>query len=61
MIISNNEEMEGTMQIVNSGLLVKGVSEIIEVEAKRQNGGSSAVFLGTYTASLLENILKGVS
>ena len=41
----------------DSGLLLKGVSETIQNEAKEQKGGFLSMLLGTSSASLLENIL----
>ena len=43
----------------NSGLLLKGVSETIQNEAKKQKGGFLSMLLGTLGASLLGNILAG--
>ena len=46
----------------DSGLLLKGVSETIQHEAKEQRGGFLSMFLGTLGASLLGDILsKGLS
>ena len=42
-----------------SGLLIKGVSETIENEAKRQKGGFFGILLGTLGASLLGDLLAG--
>ena len=62
LIISNNE-MEDIIKIVksleDSGLLLKGVSETIQNEAKEQKGGFLSMLLGTLGASLLGNILVG--
>ena len=62
LIISNNE-MEDIIKIVksleDSGLLLKGVSETIQNEAKEQKGGFLSMLLGTLGASLLGNILAG--
>ena len=41
----------------DSGLLLKGVSEAIQNEAKEQKGGFLSMLLGTLGASLLGNIL----
>ena len=41
----------------DSGLLLKGVSETIQNEAKEQRGGFLSMLLGTIGASLLGNIL----
>ena len=42
-----------------SGLLIKGVSETIQNEAKDQKGGSLSMLLGTLGASLSGNLLTG--
>ena len=55
--------MENIMKVVksleDSGLLLKWVSETIQNEAKEQKGGFLSMLLGTFGASLLENILAG--
>ena len=43
----------------DSGLLLKGVSETIQNEAKEQKGGFLSMLLGTLSISLLGNILTG--
>ena len=43
----------------DSALLLKGVSETIQNEAKEQKGGFLSMLLGTLGASLLGNILVG--
>ena len=62
LIISNNE-MEGIIKIVksleDSGLLLKGVTETVQNEVKKQKGGFLSMLLGTLGASLLRNILTG--
>ena len=65
LIISNNE-MNDIIKIVksleDSGVLLKGVSETIQHEAKEQRGGFLSMLLGTLGASLLGDILsKGLS
>ena len=65
-LIISNDEMDDILKIVksleNSGLLLKGVSEIIQHEAKEQRGGFLSMLLGTLGASLLGDILsKGLS
>ena len=46
----------------DSGVLLKGVSETIQNEAKKQRGGLLSMLLGTLEASLLGDILsKGLS
>ena len=64
-LIISNDEMDDILKIVksleNSGLLLKGVSETIQHEAKKQRGFLS-MLLGTLGASLLGDILsKGLS
>ena len=55
--------MEDIIKIVksleDSGLLLKGVSETIQNEAKEQKGGFRSILLGTLGASLFGNILAG--
>ena len=65
LIISNNE-MDDILKIIksleDSGVLLKGVSETIQNEAKEQRGGFLSMLLGTLAASLLGDILpKGLS
>ena len=43
----------------NSGLLLKGVTETVQNEAKEQKGEFLSILLGTLGASLLGNILSG--
>ena len=45
--------------MTNSGVLLKGVSETIQHEAKEQRGGFLSMLLGTLGASLLKNLLTG--
>ena len=46
----------------DSGVLLKGVSETIQYEAKEQRGGFLSMLLGTLGASLLGDVLsKGLS
>ena len=56
------DEMEDIIKIVksleDSGLLIKGVSETIQNEAKEQKGRFSFI-LGTLFANLLDNVLAG--
>ena len=62
-LIISNDEMEDIIKIVksleDSGLLLKGVSETVQNEAKEQKGGFVSMLLGTLGASLLGNILAG--
>ena len=65
-LLISNDEMDEILKIVkslkNSGLLLKGISETIQHEAKEQRGGFLSMLLGTLGASLLGDILsKGVS
>ena len=60
-LIISNDEMKDIIRIVksleDSGLLLKGISKIIQNEAKEQKGGFLGMLLGTLGASLLGNIL----
>ena len=65
-LIISNDEMDDILKIVksleNSGVLLKGVSETIQREAKEQRGGFLSMLLGTLGASLLFHVLsKGLS
>ena len=65
-LIISNDEMDDILKIVkslkNSGLLLKGVSETIQHEAKEQRGGFLSMLLGTLGAFLLRDVLsKGLS
>ena len=55
------DEMDGILEIVksleDSGVLLKGVSETIQNEAKEQRGGFLSMLLGTLGASLLTDLL----
>ena len=58
--------MDDILKIVksleDSGVLLKGVSETIQHEAKEQRGGFLSILLGTLDASLLGDVLsKGLS
>ena len=61
LIISNNE-MDDILKIIksleDSGVLLKGVSETIQHEAKEQRGGFISMLLSTLGASLLSDILS---
>ena len=66
ILIISNDEMDDILKIVksleDSGVLLKGVSETIQHEAKEQRGGFLSMLLGTSGASLLGDILsKGLS
>ena len=62
-LIISNDEMEDILKIVrsleDSGLLLKGVNETIQNEAKEQKGGFLSMLLGTLGASLLGDLLFG--
>ena len=65
-LIISYDEMADILKIVksleDSGVLLKGVSEVIQNEAKEQRGGFLSMLLGTLGASLLGDILsKGLS
>ena len=55
-----NEEMNDIIKIIqaleDSNILLKGVTETIKNEAKRQKGGILSMLLGTLAASLLGNL-----
>ena len=57
----SNDEMDAILKIVksleDSGVLLKGVSETIQNEAKEQRGGFISMLLGTIGASLLGDLL----
>ena len=63
-LIISNDEMDDILKIVksleDSGVLLKGVSETIQNEAKEQRGGFLSMLLGTLGASLLGDILSKV-
>ena len=66
ILIISNDEMGDILKIVksleDSGVLLKGVSETIQHEAKEQRGGFLSMLLGTLGASLLGDVLsKGLS
>ena len=66
ILIISNDEMDDILKIVkyleNSEVLLKGVSETIQNEAKEQRGGFLSMLLGTLGASLLGDVLsKGLS
>ena len=62
-LIISNDAMNDIIKIVksleDSGVLLKGVSETIQHEAKEQRGGFLPMLLGTLGASLLGNLLTG--
>ena len=58
-LIISNDEMKIVKSLENSGVILKGVSETIQHEAKEQRGGFLSMLLGTLGASLLGNLLTG--
>ena len=61
-LIISNDEINDIIEIVkslDSGLLLKGVTETVQNEAKEQKGGFLSMLLGTLGASLLGNLLTG--
>ena len=61
-VIISNDEINDIIEIVkslDSGLLLKGVTETFQNELKEQKGGFLSMLLGTLSASLLGNILTG--
>ena len=62
-LIISNKDIEDLTKIVksleNSGLLLKGVTELVQNEVKEQKGGFLSMLLGTLGASLLGNLLAG--
>ena len=52
-----NDIMKIVKSFEESGLLIKGVSETIENEAKEQKGGFLSMLIGALGASLLGNFL----
>ena len=63
VLIISNDETGDIIKIVkyleDSGLLLKGVTEIVQNEVKEQKGGFLSMLLGTLGASLLGNLLAG--
>ena len=61
-LIISNEELNDIIKIVksleDSGLLIKGVGETIDNEAKTQKGRFLGRFLDSLGASLLGNLLR---
>ena len=58
-----NDEMQDVLKIVksleDSAILLKGVSETIKSESKKQRGGFLFMLLSTLGANLLNNMLTG--
>ena len=63
-LIISNDEMDDILKIVksleDSGVLLNGVSETIQNEAKEQRGGFLSMLLGTLGASLLGDAYQKV-
>ena len=61
-LITSNNEIEDIIKIIksleDSGLLLKGVTEIVQNEVKEQKGGFLSVLLGTLGASLLGDLFN---
>ena len=62
-LIIANEEINNIMKIVKkleqSGLLIKGISETIKNETKKQKKEFFSMLLGTLGATLLRNLMTG--
>ena len=62
-LIISNEEMNDIIKIVqaleDSNILLKGVTETVKNETKKQKGGFLSMLLGTLGAILLGNLLTG--
>ena len=62
-LIISNDEIHDIINIIKSledfGLLIKGVTETVQNEAKEQKGGFLSMLLDTSGASLLWNLLTG--
>ena len=62
-LIISNDEMNDIIKVVkyleDSGVLLRGISETIQHEAKEQRGGVLSMLLGTLDTSLLGNLLSG--
>ena len=62
-LIISNKDMEDLIKIVksleDSGLLLKGVTELVQNEVKEQKGGFLSMLLGMLGASLLGNLVTG--
>ena len=57
LIISDEEKEDILKSLEESGLLIKGISEMIKNEAKERKGGFISVLLETLAASILGNAL----
>ena len=62
LIISNdeiNDIIKAVKSLEDSGLLLKGVTEIVQNEVKEQKGGFLSMILGILGARLLGNAISG--
>ena len=62
LIISNdeiNDIIKTVKSLEDSGLLLKGVTEIVQNEVKEQKGGFLSMILGILGARLLGNAISG--
>ena len=61
LIISDDEinDIKIVKSLEDSGLLLTGVTEIVQNEVKEQKGGFLSMLLGILSASLLGNLLVG--
>ena len=55
-----NDILKIVKSLEDSGVLLKGVSETIQNEAKEQKGGFLSMLLGTLGASLLGDLLTKI-
>ena len=62
-LIISNDEIEDIIKLVksleDSGLLLKGVTEMVQNEVKEQKRGFLSMLLGTLGANLFGNFLTG--
>ena len=62
-LIISNKDMDDLIKIAksleDSGLLLKGIMESVQIEIKEQKGGFLSMLLGTLGVSLLGNLLTG--
>ena len=59
IVINGENVLKIVKSLEDSGLLLKGVSETVQHEAKEQRGGFLSMLLNTLGASLLGDILSG--
>ena len=53
--------MKDILEIVKSGLFIKGVTQKIENETKKQKSVFPCMLLGTLSHTLLKNMLSGLT